>query len=162
MPRNFLDLNLDFDEIRERIAQDKGKLTIREWADRLQVSPSLIAQIHPKVIKPATKKPSIAYIIAVALQTGKPIEWYLYGKEGPPPIRKVLGAETRLNRRPYHPLMKDLNFWKNWSDEAIEACDKTKRIIDSNHPIVKPLMLQGLDAFIKQLDHEKNFRRPKA
>ena len=151
MPRNFIDLHLNYDEIRARISQDKGKLRHKEWAEKIQVSPSLIAQIHPKVISQSTKQPSLEYVIAVALYTGKSIRWYLFGKEGPPPLRVPPEGPGGIW---HHPLLKDPCFWNKWTPESVEVCSKVKRILDSDHPHVKPLLLTGVDCFLNVIDSE--------
>ena len=70
------DLELNFDEIRERIEIDKSQYKAVRWAEFLKVSESLISNVHAKKKK---QNPPLPYIIAVARFTGKPVEYYLYG-----------------------------------------------------------------------------------
>ena len=161
MHRKYLELNLNFEEIRKRISLDKGKHKNIEWAKLLQVSPSLISQVHPKVATKASKSPSLEYVIAVARFTGKPVEWYLYGETNPPPIRKLPQPLGDKPTRLYHPLLKDPKFWSNWSDEDIDVCAQVKQIMDSNHPVLKPLMIQAISHFQQTIKAEKRRRSNK-
>lgn len=73
MPK--LDLQLDFDAIRKRIEIFKRIHTTNFWAELVNVSPDLVVKIHGK----EQRKPSLEYVIAVALATGKSIDFFLWG-----------------------------------------------------------------------------------
>jgi hypothetical protein len=150
MPRKVIELNLNPDEIKKRIALDKGDIKNNKWAALLHVSPSLISQIHPKGADKPSKTPSLEYIIAVSRYTGKSLEWYLYGENTPAPLRKLHDVNQ-------HPLLGDPQFWSNWSDEDIRLCQQLKRILDSNHPVAKPAIISNLAAFeLSILSEKKN------
>ena len=69
---NKLDIDLNFNEIRERIEIEiKGKRS-KDWADLIGVSKSLISNIHGKS---KNQNPPLPYIIAVAQKMGKPTDF---------------------------------------------------------------------------------------
>ena len=72
-----INLNLNYNEIRNRIEIDIGKMGSKGWADLIGVSINVVSNIHGKAGK---HYPSLQYVVAVARVTGKPIDWYLYGK----------------------------------------------------------------------------------
>ena len=103
------DLQLDFKSIRERIELDMRDIQSKKWAELLNVSASLISNIHGKG---KNQNPPLPYIIAVARITGKPVESYLYGEAG---------SEKK----------NDEWFMCGWSPEAQDACRTVKEILDS-------------------------------
>jgi len=70
-------LNLNFDVIRERIELDKTPYKPGVWAKMVGVSANVVSNIHGKT----RQNPSLEYIIAVALATGKPVDYYLWGEK---------------------------------------------------------------------------------
>lgn len=72
-----IDLNLNFDEIEERISQDKIGIKPSAWADKIGVSRNVVTNVHGKI----KQKPSLEYIVAVSKATGKSVDYYLWGSE---------------------------------------------------------------------------------
>lgn len=72
-----IDLQLNFDEIIKRIELDKDPYKPSEWADKVGVAKNIISNVHGKI----KQKPSLEYIVAVSKATGKPVDYYLWGKE---------------------------------------------------------------------------------
>ena len=72
-----IDLQLNFDEIVKRIELDKDRYKPSEWADKVGVAKNIISNVHGKI----KQKPSLEYIVAVSKATGKPVDYYLWGKE---------------------------------------------------------------------------------
>ncbi len=72
-----INLNLDFDAIRERIDKEKEGLKPSFWADKVGVSRNVITNIHGSI----KQKPSLEYIVAVSVATSKSIEYYLWGEK---------------------------------------------------------------------------------
>ncbi|WP_321495596.1 hypothetical protein [uncultured Desulfobacter sp.] len=68
-------LNLDFDAIRERIEKDKDRYKPGTWAEMVGVSLNVVSNIHGK----SKRNPSLEYIVAVSLATGKSVDHYLWG-----------------------------------------------------------------------------------
>lgn len=86
-----IDLSLNYNDIKMRIELDKGHYSGGEWANAVGLSRSSVSNIHGKK---AIAKPSLEYIVSVSRFTGKPVEWYLYGKQPPPsPAERVSEAE---------------------------------------------------------------------
>ena len=75
MPK--LDVQLDFDAIRDRIEIFKRIHTTSFWAELVNVSPALIVKIHGK----EQQNPSLEYVVAVALATGKSVDYFLWGHD---------------------------------------------------------------------------------
>jgi len=48
VPRKYIDLSLDYEEIRKRIELDMAPFKKNEWADKIKVSNSLISNVHKK------------------------------------------------------------------------------------------------------------------
>jgi len=69
-------LKLDFDQIRERIDNEKEGLRPSEWAQKIGVRPNVVTNIHGKT----KQKPSLEYIVAVSLATGRPVDYFLFGE----------------------------------------------------------------------------------
>ncbi|SDU27429.1 hypothetical protein [Desulfobacula phenolica] len=72
-----IDLKLDFDAIRLRIEHQKNRYKPGVWADMVGVSKNVVSNVHGRT----KQKPSLEYIIAVSLITGKSVDYYLWGKE---------------------------------------------------------------------------------
>jgi transcriptional regulator with XRE-family HTH domain len=70
-------LNIDYEEIRNRINKEKEGFKPGEWAKKVGVSPNVVSNVHGKI----RQKPSIEYIIAVAVATGKSVEYFLFGDD---------------------------------------------------------------------------------
>ena len=64
-------MNLNYNEIRNRIEIDIGKMGSKGWADLIGVSINVVSNIHGKAGK---HYPSLQYVVAVARVTGKPID----------------------------------------------------------------------------------------
>lgn len=76
MKKGNLELNLNFNEIRKRIELDKNQYKPGAWANKVGVSVNVVSNIHGKT----QQKPSLEYIIAVSIATGKSVDYYLWGK----------------------------------------------------------------------------------
>ncbi len=66
-----------FDAIRERIEVDKNLYKPGVWAEMVGVSVNVVSNIHGK----SKRNPSLEYIVAVSLATGKSVDHYLWGKK---------------------------------------------------------------------------------
>jgi len=138
-----IDLNLNFDEIRKRIESDKDQYKPGIWAGHVGESINVISNIHGKA---GRHNPSLQYIIAVAKFTQKPIEWYLYGET----VKPLTISETPSG---YGSCADSLD---NWPDEIKNACRQMKKILDSDHPVIRPALLSNLAAFEYSVDKEKS------
>lgn len=149
-----IDLSLDYNKIIERINIDKSNFEPGVWATKIGVSINVVSNIHGKG---KNVNPSLEYIIAVAQATGKPIEWYLYGIQAaqaltvasPEPLYKYMEHTAPYNADPCG----------EWSDEAILACEQVKRILDSNHPVIKPALLSNLAAFEYTIKQDEDIKK---
>ena len=135
-----LHLIFNYSEIKARIEIDKDQYKVGEWAKNVGMSVPSISNIHGKSSR---INPSLEYVIAVARFTGKPVEWYLYGDAKP---------EVHLVKEPSAPY----DCGEHWSDEDIHRCKQLKKILDSNHPIIKPAIISNLDAFEHGIDQANN------
>lgn len=140
MSRKFIDLSLNYDEIRTRIEMDMCPYKKIDWAKKVGVSQSLISNVHKNRGKSSDKiSPSLEYIVAVARFTGKPVEWYLYGT----PVGAGAGEAPPSGRQAGHPL----DDCGDWSPEDIRCCKQLKSILDSRHPVIVPAIQANLAAF---------------
>ncbi len=128
-----IDLGLDFDEIRKRIEIDIGQLKPGKWAKLIGLSPQNISNIHGEARK---NQPSLQYIIAVAKHTGKPIEWYLYGRE-------------------WH----QCKFCGDMTDEIKDVCKKVKDIVKSGRPVIIQALRSNIDAFEDNVKQAETIRK---
>ena len=117
-----INLNLNPNEIRNRIELDKDQYGSSEWAQKLGVSPNVVSNIHGKS---KNHDPSLQYVVAVARFTGKPIEWYLYGQ----------GSQESAK----------CPTCGNWSDEVRDACRKLQEIMEFGDDVAKETILNNLD-----------------
>lgn len=69
-------INLDFDAILQRIEQEKEGIKPGEWAKRIGVRPNIVSNVHGKI----RQKPSLEYIVAVSMATGRSVDYYLFGE----------------------------------------------------------------------------------
>ena len=134
-----IDLSLDYNEIRKRIEIDKAHYKAGEWAKLTGASKNVISNIHGRS---GRHNPSLPYIIAVARVTGKPIEWYLYGKQPEDQVKAVTEEA----------------FMAQWPEEIKNACRQLKEILLSDHPVIKPALLSNLAAFQHSVREEKAHR----
>jgi hypothetical protein len=143
MPRKYIDLGLNYNEIRDRIEEDMIHFKKYIWAVNVKVSQSLISKVHKKPDKGNERtNPSLEYVIAVANFTGRPIEWYLYGcKEAEP--REQTEEE----------------FMAKWPEEIRDACRKLKKLLLSDDPVIKPALLSNLAAFQLSLEQKEEIRK---
>jgi hypothetical protein len=72
-----IDLQLNFDAIRERIEHQKKPYKPGVWADMVGVARNIVSNVHGKV----KQTPSLEYIVAVSKATGKSVDYYLWGKQ---------------------------------------------------------------------------------
>ena len=128
-----LDLSLNFNEIRKRIEIDKLQYKGIDWAKLTGMSNQSISNIHSKK---KLVNPSLEYIIAVAKITGKPIEWYLYGKEIAKP-NNIEEIKTDYNNDPF----------KGISKEDRPYFIKLRKILESNDKETINAIKSNLDAF---------------
>ena len=133
-----IDLQLNFDEIVKRIELDKDLYKPSEWADKVGVAKNIISNVHGKI----KQKPSLEYIVAVSKATGKPVDYYLWGKEfdKPPSIENDFNNLTRivfehqdLVRRFKNPqrakeINEDLLLLEDVDDDGIEEVKKIIKI----------------------------------
>ena len=75
MPK--LDVQLDFDAIRNRIEIFKRIHSTSFWAELVNVNVDVVVKIHGK----EQQKPSLEYVVAVALATGKSVDYFLWGHD---------------------------------------------------------------------------------
>lgn len=73
-----IDLQLEFESIRERIEEYKNQHKPGVWAELVGVSGSVVSNVHGK----AQQKPSLEYIVAVSKATGRSVDYYLWGSGG--------------------------------------------------------------------------------
>lgn len=154
MSQKLLDLGLDFDEIRERIDAEKGDTANNIWAEYVKVSKSLISKIHPKRHGKAPQAPSLEYVITVAKKTGKPTDWYLYGKM-PENQAAYKVAETH---DAYGTCADSLD---TWSQEIKDACRQVRDILLSDNDMIKEALRSNLLAFqrLKSLEEQQKAKK---
>ena len=70
-------LDLDYEQIRERIEKEKAGIKPSVWAQRVGVAPNVVSNVHGKT----RQNPSLEYIIYVAKATKRPVEYYLWGED---------------------------------------------------------------------------------
>lgn len=138
---------LNYNEIRKRIEIDKDQYAKRgkDWAEYIGILPTAISNFHRKK---NPRNPSFEYILAVAYKTKKPIEWYLYGtqEEGKPSDIK----QTDLV------VQEEFKLWgTQLTDEDIIYCTQLKRIFDSKHPVIVPMIISNLAAFEHIVNEEE-------
>jgi hypothetical protein len=75
---NKIELSLNYKEIIARIEAEMEGFKVSKWAKFLGVNKNVISNFHGKSSR---RNPSMEYIITISLKTGKPIEWYLWGKK---------------------------------------------------------------------------------
>lgn len=144
MPRKFIDLLLDYEEIRKRITLDMTSFKKYEWADKVKVSKSLITGIHKEEGKKGKRtNPSLEYIIAVSNFTGKPVEWYLYGRW--PALTSVDSHHTAKEEKSDKNDTPD--FLCGCDDEIIDACKDVKEILESGNETIAPALVANIKAF---------------
>jgi hypothetical protein len=141
-----IDLQLEFNRIRERIEIDKSNHKPGKWAEPIGVSKTLVSNIHGRSKR---QNPSLPYVFAVSMFTGKPIEWYLYGGE----LESKTVAETQQSYGAGQGA-----FGQEWSEEIKELCKKVKDIVESEHHIIVPVLVNSIEACCKQLDEIKKLK----
>ena len=152
MPRYKIDLDFDFGEIRERIERDfRGKYNQVEWANNVKVTQGLVSNVHKKD-KNKRSNPSLEYVIAVARFTGKPVEWYLYGTPAEQEKQQEVVKADLDSERPEF-------CGTEWTEEDILYCKQLKRILDSKHPVIIPMLVSNLAAFEHLVNEEKKKSR---
>ncbi len=70
-----IEIDINFDEIRERIDQEKKGIKPSVWADMLGVNRNVVTNVHGRV----KQKPSLEYIVAVSRATGRSVDYLLWG-----------------------------------------------------------------------------------
>ena len=69
-------VQLDFEAITRRIEKEMEGYSPGAWAKKVGVRINVISNIHGAS---ARQNPSLNYILAVSLATGKPMEYFLWG-----------------------------------------------------------------------------------
>jgi len=113
-----IDLKLDFDAIRERIENDFRGLSPAEMARKIKVRANVAGNVHGK----KKQNPSIEYVIAVSLYTGRTIEYYLWGKEKAAQLCGITGAKCLFFGDDLQP-----------DNRVITAAKKLKEVFDSGN-----------------------------
>lgn len=125
-------LNLDFDAIRERIEEDKKPYKPGVWANMVGVSVNIVSNVHGKT----NQNPSLEYIIAVSLATGKPVDYYLFGNteavKSPDNVIRVVTEHQDLVTR-----FKNPQKAKEFNEDLLTLEDIDKHGYDEVHDIVK-------------------------
>ena len=139
---------LNFDAIRKRIEIDKDQYAKRgkDWAEYIGILPTAISNFHRRK---NPRNPSFEYILAVAYKTKKPIEWYLYGtteEDEKPSDIKQTDVVIQEESKPWG---------TKWTDEDIIYCTQLKRIFDSKHPVIVPMIISNLAAFEHIVNEEE-------
>lgn len=131
-----IDLNLDFDAIRERIDKEKHGIKPSIWADKVGVSRNVVTNIHGSV----KQKPSLEYIVAVSKATNKSVDYYLWGtKETNKPelkndIPQVIVEHQDLIKRYADPVQgKEIN------EQLIDIQDTDKTLFQSAVTSIKSI-----------------------
>lgn len=70
-----INININFDLVRDRIDLDLKGYKRAEWARQVGVSKNVVTNIHGST----KQKPSLEYIVAVSIFTRKPVDYYLWG-----------------------------------------------------------------------------------
>jgi hypothetical protein len=134
-----IDLQLEFNKIRERIEIDKAPYKPGKWAQLIGVSKTLVSNIHGRSKR---QNPSLPYVFAVSRFTEKPIEWYLYGSRAP----AVMLAE------PLTRYEGSCSFCGSMTEDVKDLCKKIKDIVESEHQTVMTALIMSIEACHKQLD----------
>lgn len=143
-----IDLSLEFDKIRRRIEDDQKEFKPSEWAKRIGVSKNVVTNIHGAT----RQRPSLEYIVAVSRFTGKPIEWYLYGTPAEQEKQQEVVKADLDSERPEF-------CGTEWTEEDILYCKQLKRILDSKHPVIIPMLVSNLAALEHLVKEEKKKSR---
>jgi len=69
-------LDIDFKAVTRRIAMEMKGYSPSAWAEKVGVTINVVSNIHSAKAK---QNPSLSYILAVAVATGKPMEYLLWG-----------------------------------------------------------------------------------
>ncbi len=110
-----IDLKLNFDEIIERIEQEKQIFKPSEWAEKLGVSRNIVTNIHGTT----RQKPSLEYIIAVSRAVNKPAEYFLWGKK-----ERNGKKELELSETHYDEISDIINILKTMDNDDIRQFGK--------------------------------------
>ena len=90
-----IDLQLNFDAIRERIELEKKCFKPGAWAEMVGVSVNVVSNVHGKT----KQNPSLEYIIAVAKVTGKSVDYFLWGTESEKPQKNESNNVTIIKHQ---------------------------------------------------------------
>lgn len=69
---------IDYSVVKLRIQNEMKGMGMREWAERLGISPTAVSNVHGKK---GRQRPSFNYMLRVSLITKKPVEYFLWGDE---------------------------------------------------------------------------------
>lgn len=139
-----IELGLNYKEIKGRIEADKKAYSVKEWSKMIGSSTATVSNIHGKS---ARVRPSLEYIVAVARVTGKPIEWYLYGKQ----------PGNEASTRSEEEFIEE--YIANWSEDDKKACRRFRKIMSSDNSGVKDALRWNLAAFEESLDQKEEIKR---
>lgn len=142
---------LNYDEIRKRIELDKDQYAKKgkDWAKYIGLLPTAISNFHRKK---NPRNPSFEYILAVSYKTKKPAEWYLYGIPAEQEKQQEVVKADLDSERPEF-------CGTEWTEEDILYCKQLKRILDSKHPVIIPMLVSNLAALEHLVNEEKKKSR---
>ena len=143
-----LNFEIDFKAVKQRIAKEMEGYSRGAWAEKVGVKINVVSNIHSKKSR---INPSLNYIIAVSVATGKSLDYYLWGgefykdsyehvpfdrKTGKPLNGNAIGGG--LIRIPRDPDLQMAKRIKNWREDlGLDIAQVAKRSGLSVHQIVK-------------------------
>lgn len=143
-------LDLDYAEIRKRIELAKADMKPSLWAKNLTISKNIVTNIHGET----KQNPSIEYIVLVANFTGKPIEWYLYGKPAQQNDISLVQDEPTKQYGNDTP-----GFLCGCKKETIEACKDVKEIFESDNDEVADALSANIKVFKHTVKQDKRITK---
>jgi len=135
MKKNYLEI--DFEAVKRRIAKEMEGYSRTAWAEKVGVKINVVSNIHSAK---GRQPPSLGYILAVSVATGKSMDYYLWGGEfykpacplahmvketGTPYIDESFDVSRMIPKSPDSEMGNRIKYWRQ--DAGLNISQVAKR-----------------------------------